>query len=64
MLTSEFMMLQQITTVHILPNILRSKGNQTRKFGQLIEYNVRNIFLEISYTKCAGKVGLIPFYKK
>ena len=24
----------------------RSKGNQTMKFGQLIEYNMRNIFLE------------------
>ena len=34
---------------YILPNISRSKGNQTMKFGQLIEYNVRNIFLEKSY---------------
>ena len=25
--------------IHILPNISRSKGNQTMKFGQLIEYN-------------------------
>ena len=31
-----------------------SKGNQTMKFGQLIEYNLRNIFLEKSYTKCGG----------
>ena len=30
--------------VHTLPNISRSKGNQTMKFGQLIEYNMRNIF--------------------
>ena len=25
------------------------------KFGQLIEYNMRNIFLEISYTKSGGE---------
>ena len=30
-----------------LPNIPRSKGDHhTIKFGQLIEYNMRNIFLE------------------
>ena len=49
---------QQIITIHILLNISRSKGNQTMKFGQLIEYNVRMIFLEKFYTKCG------PFYKK
>ena len=27
-----------------MPNILRSKSNQTMKFGQLIEYNIRNFF--------------------
>ena len=31
---------QQTNTIHILPNIPRSKGNQTKKFGQLIEYNM------------------------
>ena len=36
---------KQTIAVHILPNISRSKGNQTVKFGQLIEYNMRNIFL-------------------
>ena len=25
------------------------------KFGQLVEYNRRNIFAEKSYTKCAGE---------
>ena len=25
------------------------------KFGQLIEYNMRKIFVEKSYTKCAGE---------
>ena len=47
---------QKITIIHILPNISGSKGNQTIKFGQLIEYNMRNIFLEKSYTKYNGKV--------
>ena len=36
---------QQIITIHILPNISRSKDNQEMKFVQLIECNVRNIFL-------------------
>ena len=35
-----------ITAIHILPNISQSKGNQTTKFSQLIEYNKRNIFLQ------------------
>ena len=34
------------------------------KFGQLIEYNMRNIFLEKSYTKYGGKANHRPFYKK
>ena len=25
------------------------------KFGQLIDYNRRNVFLEKSYTKCGGE---------
>ena len=40
---------QQTIAIHILPNISRSKGNQEMKFGQLIEYNMRNIFVEKSY---------------
>ena len=32
-------------TIFILPNSSRSKGNQIMKFGQLIEYNMINIFL-------------------
>ena len=30
------------------------------KFGQLIEYNMRKIFVEKSYTKCAGETIPIP----
>ena len=36
---------KQAITIHILPNISRSKDNHTMKFGQLIEYNKRNSFL-------------------
>ena len=34
------------------------------KFGQLIEYNMINIFLEKSYTKCGGETSLRPFSGK
>ena len=34
------------------------------KFGQLIEYNIRNIFLEKSLTKCGRKTIPRPFSKK
>ena len=32
--------------IHILVSISRSKGNHAIRFSQLIEYNMRNIFLE------------------
>ena len=41
--------------MHILSNISRSKSNQTINVGQLIEYNMTNIFLHKSYTKCGGE---------
>ena len=31
---------------YILTNILRSKGNQAMKFGQLIEHNMKHFFLK------------------
>ena len=34
------------------------------KFGQLIEYNIKNIFPEQSYTKFVGETKLRPFSKK
>ena len=34
------------------------------KFGQLIEYNMRNIFVEKSYTKCAGETIPRPLSEK
>ena len=36
----------------------------TMKFGQLIECNMRNIFLEKSYTKCGGETSPRPFTEK
>ena len=48
----------------MISNISRNKGNQTKKFGQLIEYNMRIIFLEKSYTKCVGETSLRPSSNK
>ena len=36
------------------PNISRHKGNQAMKFGHLIKYKMRNIFLKKSYRKHVG----------
>ena len=42
-------------TIYTLPNISRSKGNQTMKsIGQLIEYNVRNNFFKNNAENEAG----------
>ena len=43
---------------------IRSKSNQTVKFGQFIEHSMRNIFLDKLYTKCGGKIIRRPFSKK
>ena len=48
----------------MLPNISRSKDNQTMKFDQSIENNLRNIFVEKSYTKCDGESIPRQFSKK
>ena len=55
---------KQTIAIPILTNILRSKGNQAMKFGQLVKYNTRNIFLEKSYIKCDGETIPRPFSKK
>ena len=52
--TSKFMASQpglQTIAIHMLLNISQSKGNQTMKFGQLIEYNKRNILLQKLWRK-------------
>ena len=66
MLILKFTMSQpgkQKIAIHILPNISSSIGNQTMKFDQLIEYNL-NIFVQKSYTKCAGEIIPRPLSKK
>ena len=48
-------------------NISRRKENWAMKFGHLIEYNMRNIFLKKSCSKCSGEtIQTIsrPFCKK
>ena len=55
---------KQTNAMHIFPYISRSKDNQKMKVGQLIEYNVTNIFLEISVAKCAVETSYRPFSKK
>ena len=55
---------KQTIATHILPYISRGKDNQTVKFGQLIEYNMRKIFLEKSYPKCGGETSPKLFSKK
>ena len=50
--------------MHILSYISRGKGNQSMNLGQLIEYNMRNIFVENSYAKCGGETISRPFSKK
>ena len=47
-----------------MANISKSKGNQTTKFGQLIEHNKRNIFLEKYFTKWAEVTSPRRFTKK
>ena len=57
---------KQKIAMHTLPNISRSKGNQTMKYGKSCgsvntEYNMKSIFLEKSYTKC-GEETCQPFF--
>ena len=42
---------QQIIKIHILSNISRSTGNRAIKYGLLIKFSLRNIFLQMSCRK-------------
>ena len=42
---------QQIITIHTLPNISRSNGNQAIKFNQLRKYSMINFFVDESCRK-------------
>ena len=48
----------------MLLNISRIRGNHAMKFAQLVEYKMRNIFVEKLYTKCAGETIPRPLSKK
>ena len=50
----------QTISIYILPNISSRKDNQTMKFGQLIEYIMRNVFLQES----GGETNPGLFFKK
>ena len=67
-LISKFMTSQpgkQMTVMFILPNMSNSKDNQTMKLFQLIEIDMRNIFLKKkTFTKCGGETIPRPFSKK
>ena len=55
----------QVITLHIFPNILRSKGNQTTKFGQLIDYSMRKgFFFKKPYTEYGGETRPRAFSEK
>ena len=54
----------QTSGIHILPNISINKVNQTMKFGQLIEYRMRNLSVEKSFTKWAGEIIPRPLSTK
>ena len=67
--TSRFLTSQpglQKIAIQIFPNISQNKGNQTIKFGQLIEYNKRNIFLQKLWKNEARRLvpDLFSFFKK
>ena len=51
----------KLITIYILPNIPKSKRDQKMKFSRLIEFNMRNIFLGKSYSKCGGDASPDPF---
>ena len=56
---------KQTIAIHIFPYISRNKDNQKLKLGQLfIEYNMRSIFFEKSYTKCGGDTIPRPFFPR
>ena len=64
-LISKFMTLlsgKQAIVIHVLSNIPRCKGNQTMKFGQLIEYNVTQFFLQKWCWKWGSETNSRPIF--
>ena len=50
----------QTISIHIIPNVSQSKYNHAIKFGQLIEHNKRNIFLQKLYGKWGRETSPRP----
>ena len=48
----------QTVAIHILPNVSQSKGSQTMKFDQLIEYDRRDHFF-LNYAENEAEI-LVP----
>ena len=46
-----------LIAIHTLPNISRSKDNQTMKFDQVMEYSKRNIFFKNYAENEAGRLA-------
>ena len=57
---------ERTITIHILPNISRIKGKQAMKFGQLVEYNKKNVLLQNHAENEAGRLvpDLFLLFKK
>ena len=52
---------QQIITIHILPDISRSQGNQGMKYGQLIKHSMKIFFCKIHTKNELGRLDLNHF---
>ena len=54
---------KQTTAIHTQPNISRSIDHRTMKFGQLIENNMKNIFMKNNAQNLVEKLIPGPFLK-
>ena len=54
---------KQTIAIHqyIYCTVFKSKSNQIMRFDQLIEHDMRNVFIEKLYSKCGGKTIIRPF---
>ena len=55
---------QQVITIHISLDISKSNGNQAMKLDHLLEYNMKNIFIEKLYTECGREFIPRPHFLK
>ena len=57
----------QKVKINVLPDISKSKDNQTMKFGQLKEYSMKNIFFQKSCRNYVARIlvsDLFLFFKR